>query len=291
MPEVLPQRPVARASQFAPLVRFHASACIREHIRAGCKVKRSSSLDMFGVDHVGRSLCFRGRSAVAVGHSLPDCRNAANPRLRVYYDHPEQQPRGLRGTRGPDHSLEVLMLRSLAIITAAASLTCLVAGCASGAKVAGTPGPDQEAAMNKLKSLAGEWSKPADGESPASTIVYSVTSGGSAVREIMFPGTGHEMTNLYHLDGTSIICTHYCAMGNQPRMSAKVCACDTANKTCAFTFRDGTNMDPAKDDCMGRQEYTFAGPDTLKVQYHHLGPNGVEKTEGKMPALTLTRVK
>lgn len=141
------------------------------------------------------------------------------------------------------------MLRSLAIITAAASLTCLVAGCASGAKVAGTPGPDQEAAMNKLKSLAGEWSKPADGESPASTIVYSVTSGGSAVREIMFPGTGHEMTNLYHLDGTSIICTHYCAMGNQPRMRAQSLSSD--GKSIAFTFDSVTNLSKPDEHYMG----------------------------------------
>ena len=120
---------------------------------------------------------------------------------------------------------------------------------------------------------------------------YKVVANGTAVCETLFPGTPHEMVTMYHLDNGVLTATHYCAMGNQPRMSAKVCACDTANKTCAFTFRDGTNMDPAKDDCMGRQEYTFVGPDTLKIQYHHLGPGNVEKTDHAMPAITLTRVK
>jgi hypothetical protein len=40
------------------------------------------------------------------------------------------------------------------------------------------------------------------------------------VREIMFPGSEHEMTNVYHLDGNELVVTHYCAAGNQPRMVA-----------------------------------------------------------------------
>lgn len=49
---------------------------------------------------------------------------------------------------------------------------------------------------------------------------FKVTSQGSAVREVMFPGGEHEMTNMYSLDGNALAMTHYCAAGNQPRMRA-----------------------------------------------------------------------
>lgn len=51
--------------------------------------------------------------------------------------------------------------------------------------------------------------------------VFEVTSAGSAIREIMAPGTEHEMTNMYTLDGNSLSMTHYCGAGNQPFMRAR----------------------------------------------------------------------
>lgn len=120
---------------------------------------------------------------------------------------------------------------------------------------------------------------------------YKVIANGTAVCETLFAGSPHEMITVYHLDNGTLTATHYCAMGNQPRMSAKVCACDTANKTCNFTFRDATNMNPATDDCMGKQEYAFVNNDTLKVQWHHLGAGGVEKPGEGMPGVTFTRVR
>jgi len=32
--------------------------------------------------------------------------------------------------------------------------------------------------------------------------------------------TDHEMTNVYHMDGPTLVMTHYCAAGNQPRLRA-----------------------------------------------------------------------
>lgn len=34
-------------------------------------------------------------------------------------------------------------------------------------------------------------------------------------------GTPHEMVSVYHKDGASIAMTHYCAMGNQPKLQLK----------------------------------------------------------------------
>jgi hypothetical protein len=52
-------------------------------------------------------------------------------------------------------------------------------------------------------------------------VTYRVASGGSVVIETLFPGTGHEMVSVYHEDGEDLVMTHYCALGNQPRMRAE----------------------------------------------------------------------
>ncbi len=142
------------------------------------------------------------------------------------------------------------MNRFSALVASISTFTALaLSGCSATPTVVGTPGPAQDAALAKLKTLEGEWTVPAEGGMPGGTIVYSVTSGGSAIREIMFPGTGHEMTNVYHLDGKSLICTHYCAMGNQARMRAPALTAD--GKSINFTFDSVTNLAKADDHYMG----------------------------------------
>ncbi|MGE3108577.1 MAG: hypothetical protein AB7G11_09130 [Phycisphaerales bacterium] len=74
------------------------------------------------------------------------------------------------------------------------------------------------ALLDRVASLKGTW-KAASPEGEG-TITYSVSSGGSSVREVMFPGEPHEMTNMYHMDGGTLVMTHYCAIGNQPRLRA-----------------------------------------------------------------------
>jgi len=53
----------------------------------------------------------------------------------------------------------------------------------------------REALLTAIQSLEGRWKDPEIGET-----VLEVTSGGSVVRETMFPGQPHEMTNMYSLD-------------------------------------------------------------------------------------------
>ena len=54
----------------------------------------------------------------------------------------------------------------------------------------------EAATLGRVKALAGEWVW-AEGEHAGQVAtVFSVTAAGSSVREIMFPGSGHEMTNM-----------------------------------------------------------------------------------------------
>lgn len=79
------------------------------------------------------------------------------------------------------------------------------------------------AQFEAIKKLAGEWSKADEAGQPAGPVVSSirVTAGGSAVQETLFPGTEREMVTLYHLDRGELVLTHYCMLGNQPRMRAE----------------------------------------------------------------------
>lgn len=95
------------------------------------------------------------------------------------------------------------------------------------------------AGLEKLKSLAGVWdTKDSDGK--AVTVSYDVVSNGSAVMETIRHGDIPEMITMYYLDGDRLMMTHYCALGNQPRMKASVPSGDV--NELRFSFVDGTNM-------------------------------------------------
>jgi hypothetical protein len=71
--------------------------------------------------------------------------------------------------------------------------------------------------FEQLKSLEGTWEgKTPDGQT--AQVIYRVTSNGSAV---MSEIKGKEdMISMFNLDGNRVVMTHYCAVGNQPRMVA-----------------------------------------------------------------------
>jgi hypothetical protein len=87
-----------------------------------------------------------------------------------------------------------------------------------------------------LKSLDGSW----EGKTPtgeAIEVSYRVTSNGSA---LMSEIKGKEdMISMFNLDGDRMLMTHYCAVGNQPRM---VASASPDGKTFTFTFLDATNL-------------------------------------------------
>ena len=121
-----------------------------------------------------------------------------------------------------------------------------------------------KAQFEQLKKLAGDWAGKAaheGGEPFDATVRYKVTSAGSAVMETLFGGTDHEMITMYHLHADSLVLTHYCALGNQPRM--KLQPTDDPKKL-VFKFLDGTNLDAAKDMHMHEATIELVGDDQIK---------------------------
>lgn len=128
------------------------------------------------------------------------------------------------------------MKRPLLLLAAALSLSFVAVADESAKNEAAT-------AFDKLKELDGTWTgtvgKP-DGE--AAKIIYKVTAGGSVVMETLFPGTDHEMISMYHLENGELIATHYCALGNQPRMKLS----KSTPAELVFDFVGGAGIDPEK---------------------------------------------
>jgi hypothetical protein len=115
----------------------------------------------------------------------------------------------------------------------------------------------------QLKRLVGEWAgkAPHDVGHHEGTFTYKLTAAGSAVMETAFGGSDHEMVTMFHLDGNSIVLTHYCALGNQPRM--KCTPTGDATKL-VFRFLDGTNLDPAKDMHMHEATIELVADDHIR---------------------------
>src|SRR5258708_405565 len=101
-----------------------------------------------------------------------------------------------------------------------ACLTVLIATClVSRVALSRTDDKKTSAAdqFEVLSRLEGTWESDKPGEDgKPQVVIFHTTSGKSVVMETMFPGSGHEMLNTYHLDGDALVMTHYCAMGNQP---------------------------------------------------------------------------
>src|SRR5438045_3295890 len=93
---------------------------------------------------------------------------------------------------------------------------------ALAAVVHGEDKPAPHAGLEKMKKLAGSWVEADKDGKPTEKVVsvFKVIGGGSTVHETIFPGTPMEMVSVYHLDKGELVMTHYCVLGNQPRMKA-----------------------------------------------------------------------
>jgi len=141
--------------------------------------------------------------------------------------------------------------------------------------IAGAPPGETKSspAFEKLKSLVGTW-KGKDEEGKPVTITYKVVSAGTTIMETLDMGENEAaMITMYHPDGKKLMMTHYCSLGNQPRMKASDLSKD--GNTLSFNFVDISNRASAKDNYMHKLVFTFKDTDHFSQQW-------TMKMEGKM---------
>ena len=108
--------------------------------------------------------------------------------------------------------------------------------------------------FEQMKSLIGVW----EGEMPMKdkgdgkqhegmpemmkmTVEYRLTAGGSAVQETFNAGSPMEMVTMYHDRDGKLSMTHYCMLGNQPRLDLEA----SAPGKMSFDFSQENELDPA----------------------------------------------
>src|SRR5271165_3626385 len=143
-------------------------------------------------------------------------------------------------------------------------LTLSLASFGGDKPVAKLPPPPTNAGLEKMKKLVGTWLAADKDGKPTDQVVsiIKVTAGGSAVHETLFPGQPMEMVSVYTAEGPDLVMTHYCVLGNQPRMKADPKS--PANQIC-FKFAGGTNLDPTKDKHMHEATLTFVDDDHIEL--------------------------
>jgi hypothetical protein len=169
---------------------------------------------------------------------------------------------GLKGERTMKRLATGLLVA--AIGAALGPLASVASYVASDAKQA--PG------FEKLKALVGEW-RGKDGDGKPVDASYSLTGANTAVMETLRMSDGASMITLYHSDGKRLMMTHYCLLGNQPRMQGAV-----DDRSLTFSLVDVTNLASRDAPHMHRLVMRFPDQDHLTHEWT-MRASGLDKTE------------
>jgi len=139
---------------------------------------------------------------------------------------------------------------------------------------------DARKSFDQLKGLEGMWEGKNSQGQPLS-VSFRMTAGGSALMSEIHGHGPENMITMFHMDGDRLLATHYCGVGNQPRM--KVISSDA--KSITFEFVDGTNIAPGAGHM---QRLTLTQPD---ADHHTEDWVFLDKGKEKNEFFTLERSK
>jgi len=120
-----------------------------------------------------------------------------------------------------------------------------------------------ERAFERFKALEGEWT----GTGPEGKTIetrYELVGEGTSVMEFFSIEGEHDMLTVYHLDGDSLMLTHYCAAGNQPRMRAA--SFEDENEV-SFDFVDVTGVPSPEAGHMHHAVIEFKNDDRVESHW------------------------
>ena len=118
--------------------------------------------------------------------------------------------------------------------------------------------------FGSLASLVGEW-QGKDPEGKPMTASYQWTGSGTTLVETMTKAQKPMMMTMYHADKSGLMLTHYCKLGNQPRMRAD--RLEGNAKTLVFNFVDITNLALPTDPHMHKVSFTFQDQDHFTQEW------------------------
>ena len=137
-------------------------------------------------------------------------------------------------------------------------------------------------AWNRMKSLVGAWKGTTEGKPVA--VTYALVSNGTALMETLEGDHDTRMITMYAPDGASLLATHYCAAGNQPRMRATG---SPDGRSLAFEFVDVSNASGPPGEVMRNLVVTFVDADHFRRTWTSRAADGKEHSS----VFDYTRVK
>ncbi len=134
---------------------------------------------------------------------------------------------------------------------------------------------DAKAAFHRLRSLVGRWEAKTDQANIQ--VTYELIAGGSALVERQLIENMPPMETVYYLDGSRLLLTHYCMLGNQPRMQAT--AFDAGTGELKFEFLDITNLASPGALHMHSGTFRFVDDDHLVGEWQFFENGRAKNTE------------
>ncbi|MFC6635057.1 hypothetical protein [Microbulbifer taiwanensis] len=118
---------------------------------------------------------------------------------------------------------------------------------------------DPSSDFDKLKSLVGDWKKEGSDGSDFYISFQSGANGSVLMENWIYKDASHSFT-VYHLDGGSLLATHYCPQGNQPRLKVEK---SSDPNIISFEFQDATNLKSLKDSHQHSLSFEFLDNNTI----------------------------
>jgi hypothetical protein len=137
--------------------------------------------------------------------------------------------------------------------------------------------------FERLKSLVGEWAGKND-TGQAVQVSYRLASRDTVLMETLKSPEEAEMVTVYYPDGKSLMMTHYCPAGNQPRMRAVPAT--ASSQQISFRFIDATNLSGPAAGHMANLAVEFQDNDHFTQRW-----TWRENSKDKVEAFHFTRQK
>ena len=120
-------------------------------------------------------------------------------------------------------------------------------------------------ALERMKSLLGTW-KGKDARGNRVDVTYAMVADSTAMMESLdIGGTKESMVTVYTLDAGNTVLTHYCSMGNQPRM--KLDAASSGDDVLVYRYVDATNVKSERDPRMHDLTLRFRDRDHFSQEW------------------------
>lgn len=142
--------------------------------------------------------------------------------------------------------------------------------------VSGMVSAQTAADFNGLEAIEGNWKlvKATSEQEQNFRLRYHFIARNSALVEVYGDPAKQTTETIFHRDGEVLMATHYCARGNQPRLTSTA---QSDPKHLQFNFFDITNLNNKKDPHMVRMKYRFIDKDHFEKEETYL-VDGQEQT-------------